>query len=160
MVGKKLDIFILKQIGQAVGRGGQIEQPASLRLGYPLVVVAVAVEDYAFMILYCLSDKRMEGFLKVVGALEPVCIGFERLCDNGVEHDIRARYRISRAEHTELEFVARESEGRGPVAVGGILCESRQDMHADLHYRLLSCVIGGLVLDGVENCGQLVAEEH
>ena len=102
----------------------------------------------------------MEGFLKVVGALEPVCIRFERLSNYGVEHDICARYRIRRAEHTELEFVAREGERRGPVAVGGILCESRQDMYADLHYRLLSCVIGGLVLDSLKDVAQLVAEEH
>ena len=102
----------------------------------------------------------MQRGVEVLCALKRICILAQRLCDCGIEHDVGACDAVRGAEHTELELVARECKGRGTVTVGGVAREFRQHLYSELHYRLFRALVRLVLLERLENGGQLVAEEH
>ena len=59
----------------------------------------------------------------------------------------------------ELELVTGESEGRGTVAVRGVLRQGGQHIHTQLHGGLAGGGLGTAGLDLLHDVGQLVAEE-
>ncbi len=69
---------------------------------------------------------------EVFRLLQPVCGLFELLRHDGVQCNVGARDGIGGAHHTELELVAGEGKGRGPVPVGHIRIEIRQGVHTGL----------------------------
>ena len=55
----------------------------------------------------------------------------------GVENDVRERDILRRANHSELELVAREGKGRGAVSVGRVLSDLRHRRNAEGHILFL-----------------------
>ena len=80
--------------------------------------------------------------------------------NNGVQHHIGAGHALAAAQRTELEFIARKGEGRGAVAVGGILGKLGQNVHAQPHLIPLVALILGGVNDGLDDLIEFVAQKH
>ena len=156
-----IHVLLVQQMRHAV-RGGAVVQQSALfrRFLDPGVVVAVAVEDDPSVILDSALYHLVELVLEVLCALEPVGVDPETLSHGAVEHDVGAGNAVGGPEHTELELVSGESEGRRAVAVRGISVELREHVHAELHLCLFGAHVGGVVLDGLQYRVQLVAEEH
>ena len=76
---------------------------------------------------------------------------------NGVEHHIGTGDGLGRAQHTELKLIAGKGEGRGAVAVRGILRNFRQGVHADFQLLFRHIHILGAADNGLENRSQLIA---
>ena len=106
------------------------------------------------------ADERLQIGLKVRAALERIGKLLKALGNRRVEHDVDAGNGGRGARHTELEFVAGKGEGRGAVAVGRVLGEARQRVHADLHQLSFLAAVGRLVNDRVEDLLDLVADVH
>ena len=157
---KQLNVLHVKIAGHAVGSGREIKQAAGFGFLYPIVTVAVAVEDDALMLAYHAADKLVQVVFKIRRALERVGILAQGFGDRRVQHDVRAGYGDRGAKHTELELVAGEREGRGAVAVSGVLGELGQHMNADLYLLLDLAAVGRVVFDGPEYLLELLAEEH
>ena len=102
----------------------------------------------------------MQGSFEVLRALKLVGVLPQRLCNSGVQNDVRVGNGRGGAEHTELKLVAGKGKWRGAVAIGRVLREFRQDVDADLQKLLLLRVIGRVGFDRVQNLRQLRAEEH
>ena len=158
--GIDLGVGLVQQVGQCLGRGAQIVQSAALGLLDPGGVVAVAVEDDALVLAHDTLYEGLERTLEVIRRLELVGKLPELLGDRRVYSNVRGGDGRRRAGHAELELVAREGKGRGAVAVRSVLGEARQGVDADLEELLLLDVAGGVVLDGLEYAGELLAEEH
>ena len=92
-------------------------------------------------------------------ALKLVCELLELIGDNRVQHDVRAGDVELRAEASELELVAGESERGGSVSVRCILCEGRQNVYANLHVDAECAAVDRAGLNGVQDSCKLVAEE-
>ena len=106
------------------------------------------------------ADERLQIGLKVLAALERIGKLLKALGNRRVEHDVDAGNGGRGARHTELEFVAGKGEGRGAVAVGRVLGEARQRVHADLHQLSFLAAVGRLVNNRVEDLLDLVADVH
>lgn len=79
---------------------------------------------------------------------------------DGVEHDVAAGDRCAAAQHTELKLIASERKGRSAVAVGRVFLKLRQDMRADLHDLFGLAIIRAVLLDGLQDLRELIAQEH
>ena len=101
----------------------------------------------------------MERGLKIRHTLQPVGKFLQRFCHGCVEHDVGTGDRIGGAHHTELEFVASEGKGGGPVAVRSVPGEFRQHMNAQLQNGFLGAAVRGVRLNGIQNSGKLVAQK-
>ncbi len=102
----------------------------------------------------------MQGSLKVLCPLQPVGVDFQALGHGGVQHDVAAGDAVGGAQHTELEFIAGEGEGRGAVAVGGVPVKLGQHIHPQLHLGLFRPHIGLAGFYGLQHRVQLVAQEY
>ena len=98
------------EVGEAVHSGGQVVQPAFLGFLHPLVGVVVAVEDDSAVFLHHAADDVLYARLLVVGFFQFVGEIGELVGDYGVEHGVGAGNGERRAQHPELELVARESQ--------------------------------------------------
>ena len=96
---------------------------------------------------------------KVLSALQFVGVALQFLGDSGVQDGVAVAQVLSRTGHTELELVAGESEGGGTVAVGGVLAELGQNVHAQIHLHLDGAGIGRIGCDGIDDGFQLLAYE-
>ena len=112
------------------------------------------------MILDGLFDHVVQGRFEILRLFQPVGIDFQGFRHGGVEHDIGAGDAVRGTHHAEFKLIAGEGKGRGAVPVGGIPGELGQHMHAQLHHRLLRTAVGRVRLDGFQNGGQFVAQEH
>ena len=126
---------------------------------YPGFVVAVAVEDYALVIVYGAANELVQGGIEIGRALQLVCKQTQGLCHGGVQSHVGRGDGGGGAGHTEFKLVAGEGEGRGAVAVGGVLGEMGDGVYAYLHDGLFLAGIGCARVDGVQYFGQLIAEE-
>ena len=160
VAGEELDVLLAEIIGHTVGRGAQVQQAALLGFLDPALIIAVAVEDNALVLMYNVLDKVVQSSFKVVSLFEDICILTQGLGDRGVQNDVHTGNGRGGAGHTELELVAGESKGRSSVAVGGVLGELRQYMDADLDKLFLLAAVGGVGLYGVKDRAELIADEH
>ena len=62
--------------------------------------------------------------------------------------------------HTELKLIASERKGRSAVAVGRVFLKLRQDMRADLHDLFGLAIIRTVLLDGLQDLRELIAQKH
>ena len=107
--------------------------------------------------------KPVQGFVELFGicdTLKLVCKLGKGVCHDGVEDGGRACYRLARAGHPELKLVAGERNGRGAVAVGGVLRDRRQNINADAKCSLAALGVIGLGNDGIDDGLKLLTEEN
>lgn len=52
VAGEELDVLLAEIIGHTVGRGAQVQQAALLGFLDPALIIAVAVEDNALVLMY------------------------------------------------------------------------------------------------------------
>ena len=112
------------------------------------------------MVCECFADQRVEIAVKIGRSLQRVGKLRQLLRYNRIEHHIRPGDGKCRTEHAEFKFVAGECERRRAVAVRGILRETRQDVHADLHDLCFTRAVRRFMLDCLKDTGQLVAQKH
>ena len=74
MAREQLKILGRDEVGQAIGRGAQIEQAAALCLGDPCIVVSVAVKDYPLVLADNAADKIVQCGGKVGSAFKLIGI--------------------------------------------------------------------------------------
>ena len=86
MAGEELYILFIQIAGHTVGSAHQIGEATALRLFEPRLVIAVAVENDAFMAAYCIPDKVMEGRFKVFRLLQYVGILAQGFSHGSIEH--------------------------------------------------------------------------
>lgn len=158
--GVELHVRLVQHVGQGLGRGAQVVQPAPLRLLDPGGVVAVAVEDYALVFAHDALYESLQRGLEVLRGLELVGKLPELLGNGCVQSDVRGRDGCRGAGHAELELVACEGKGRGAVAVRRVLGEAGQRVDADLEELLLPYVAGSVVFNRFKYAGELFAKEH
>ena len=137
---KKLHRLLFGQNRDRVHHGLDIGKAAALRLLDPLIRVAVSIEDDALMLGSVFFDQIVNRHVEVFRLLQYVAGLGEGLRHNRIEHHIGLRHRIAGADHTELELVAGEGEGRGAVPVRGVLGEIRQGAHAGVQMAALQAV--------------------
>ena len=159
MLCKELHVLFVGVVRQCVYRGRQVRQAAFCSFRLPGVRIAVAVEDDALVLFDHALDECVECAVKIFLALKLVCKLLELIGDDRVQHDVRAGDVELRAEASELELVAGESERGGSVSVRCILCEGRQNVYANLHVDAERTAIDRAGLNGVQNSRKLVAEE-
>ena len=138
---EELDVLRVQKRRDGVDRRLQVQKPAAFGLFDPFVRVAVAVEQDALVLLDGLFDERVERLLKVRGRLQRVGKLGQLLGRDRVEHDVRVCDGIRRTEHAEFELVARKCKRRRAVAVGRVLREARQRVHADLENFLVAVAV-------------------
>ena len=159
MAGEQLDVLGTHIVGHAVRRGLQVQQPPVFRLLHPGLVIAVAVEDDALVAADHVPDQVVEGGLKILCLLQHIGVLPQRLGHRGVQHHVGAGDGSGGAQHPELELVAGEGEGGGAVAVGGVLGELGQHVDAHLDQFFLHAAVGFILLDGLQDALQLLAQE-
>ena len=153
------DVLFFHHRGGSIGQGAQVGQTALGSLLSPLGAVAVAVEDDVLVVGQGLLDPGHGVGLKARAALHGVGELLELLGNGRVEHHVGVGQVLTRASGAELELVAREGEGRGAVAVGGVLGEVGQHRHAQVHALLVVALVGLALDDGLDDAVELVAQE-
>ena len=88
VAGEELDVGAVGDVGQGLGRALEVVQPAAGGLLDPAGVIAVAVEDYAAVLVDDAAYERVEGGVEVLRLLELVGELPELLGDRGVEGDV------------------------------------------------------------------------
>ena len=159
MLGEQVDVLALNVGRHTVHGVAQIGEPAAFRLLYPRLIVAVAVENDALVRGEGVVQQGLQGGLEVFRPLQNIGELPQLLCHDCVQHHIGAGDGLGGAEHTELKLVAREGEGRGTVAVCGVLRYLGQGIHADSEPLFGDVHILRALHDGVENGGQLIAQK-
>ena len=144
---EELDVLLGGQDGQGIDGIAEVGELAFL-LGFdvPGVVVAVAVEDHALVLLDRLLEKALDGGLQL-GSRRVRADGLLELCrevieafgDNRVED---GRDRLAAAHGAELELIAGECERRGAVAVAGVAGELGQGAGAQVELAALHRALG------------------
>ena len=89
MAGEEGDVLLIQIAGHAIGGGLQVFQPSLLGLAHPGLVIAVAVEDDALVLVNDASDQTMKSRLKIVGVFQLVGVLVQGLRHSGVQHHIR-----------------------------------------------------------------------
>ena len=155
----QLDVLGRDEGGQ--GRGGVllVGQAAALGLDLPLGRVAVAVEDDAPVVADGPLDQGDHRVGEVLGGFQLVGVALQLLGHGGVQDGVGVAEVLVAAGHPELELVAGEGEGGGAVAVGGVLAELGQHVHAQVHLHLDGAGVGRVGGDGVDDGLQLLAHE-
>ena len=149
--GEKIDVLFVNVGGHTVHRVPQIGQAPALGLLYPGVIIAVAVEDDALVGGEGVVQQGLQRGLEVVGLFQNVGELAQLLGHNGVQHHIRAGDGLRGAQHTELEFVTGKGQGRGAVAVCGVLGDLRKGIYADGKLFLGDVHILSALNDGIKN---------
>ena len=155
----QLDVLRVNEGGQSSRGVLLVGQAAAGSFFFPLGSVAVAVEDDAAVVADGPLDQSDGGRGKVLSTLQLVGVALQLLGDGGVQDGVAVAQVLSRTGHTELELVAGEGEGRSAVAVGGILAELGQDIHAQIHLHLGGAGVRRIGCDGVNDGFQLLAHE-
>ena len=112
----------------------KVEQTALFGFLHPFIGIVVAVEYYPLVLFYRFDDKLIELRFEIGSVFKYVRKTAQLLRNDGIEHDIGTGDGKGGAEHPELELVAGECEGRGPVPVGCILGEMRKHVYSQLHF--------------------------
>ena len=139
---------------------GEVAEAPLPGLGHPGVLVAVAVEDDPLVLGKGPLDHVMQGGVEVRRLLQLIGELAELLGHDGVQSHVGTGDGLAGAQHPELELVAREGQRGGAVAVGGILRDGGQGVHADGDALHPLVHVPGAVDDGVHNSGQLIPQEH
>lgn len=115
--------------------GNALEVVKSALFGFlnPFLGIVVAVEYNSVVLFKGSYNEPLSCALNVLDGFETVGEFFKLLGYRGVEDDVGARDISGRAEHSELEAVACEREGRCAVAVGGILAYRGEYLYAEIH---------------------------
>src|SRR5699024_8912480 len=143
------------------GVGGTLAvgQAAALGFGLPGFAVAVAVEDHPAVVVQRLFDPGGGGALKIGGGGGLFHKVLQGLGHGGVEDGVRVGQVLGGAGHAELELVAGEGEGGSTVAVGGVLAELGQHVHAQVHLHLHGARVGGIAAHRVDDGFQFLAHK-
>ena len=151
VLGEKIDVLFVNVGGHTVHRVPQVSQAPALGLLYPGVIIAVAVEDDALVGGEGVVQQLLEGGLEVICLFQNVGELAQLLGHDGVQHHIGAGDGLRGAQHTELELIAGKGQGRGAVAVSGVLGYLRQSVHADGKFFLGDVHILSALNDGIKN---------
>ena len=157
MTLKQGDIILGFKKRQRVNRAFKIKKSPSLGFLFPLVGVAVAVEDNALMFGDSFLNYFIKLVIKILRLFKPVGKLRESIGNHSVKHNISVGNRGSRAQHSELELIARKGKGRGAVTVGIIAPEKRDNIRADCHFYLLRVIVAGAAFNRQKQVGKLVA---
>ena len=155
---KERDILGGVEQGEAIHRGGQVEQPAPLRLLDPFRGVVVAVEYDSAVLAHNAFDYLVDGAVEVLCLAQLLRGKTELVRHDGVEDGVGVRNRERGAQHTELELVAREGERGSAVAVGAVHCELGEHADADFDLAGGATRIGPVLGNRLQNPRELVAE--
>ena len=147
VLGQKLDILRQHVLGQRRGRVLEVFKSALFGLCDPRLVIAVAAEKDAAVLLERALYKLVQSRSKVRCFFKLVGENAQRVCNDRVQNRRRAGYGLARAGHAELEFVAGEGNGRGTVAVGGVARNGRQNVNADAQRALALFGVARVVYD-------------
>ena len=96
-------------------------------------------------------QQGLQRGLEVVGLFQNVGELAQLLGHDGVQHHIGAGDGLRGAQHTELEFVTGKGQGRGAVAVCGVLGYLRKGIYADGKLFLGDVHILSALNDGIKN---------
>ena len=88
---EQVEVLLVNVMRECVRCTLEVEQTALLRLFYPGIIVAVAVEDDALVRLDLALYECHQRLLEVLGALQLVSELAELLSDCGVQHNVCAR---------------------------------------------------------------------
>ena len=105
-------------------------------------------------------DELVQGRLEIVCLFQFVGELFEYFRHGGVEHGVGFRNGSGRAEHTELEFIARERKGGRTVSVRGVFGEFGQGMHAYAQQFLFFCAVRFVLFDSGKDIREFIAQKH
>ena len=158
VAGEKIDVLFQNKRGKRIGGGGEVCKAASFGLLEPASLISVAVKENPAVLAQRVADQGVERRLKILGLFQNVCVFAERFCHDRVEDDVGPGNRLARAQHTELKLVAREGQRRGAVAVGRVLRNRGQNVHADAKRAFFAVGVVGLADDGVNDVAQLVSQ--
>ena len=106
-----------------------------------------------------LADMGECGLLEVHGVFHVLIEIAQSLCDGDVQDGVGIGQVDLAARHAELELVARERKGAGAVAVGVVLQEVRQGIHAKIHVCLIGTLVFFAVDDRIDHGTKIVAKE-
>lgn len=104
----------------------------------PFSRVAIAAEDHGAVFVHDLFD-RLEGRPVQGGAGHHAALQTGRptqpmeFGEAGAERDQRSGHGLSGTHRTKLEAIAREGEGRGAVAIAGVLGKFGQGVDSQAH---------------------------
>ena len=109
-------------------------------------------------------DHSRDGLLEVLtlcnGGLQGIGHIRQHLGHGGIDDHVGHGDVLGGAQGAELKLVAREGEGGGTVAVGGVLAEGGDRGDTQIHGRRLVILVYPLLYDGVDDVLHLLAEEH
>ena len=159
MIGKELDVLRQVEASVCIDRIAKIEQATLLCLGLPFIRIAVAVKNDTRVRLEGILEQFGKRLIKIRCLLQHIGKLTEALGNRGVQHDVGHGNILRRANHTELELVARKGKGRGAVSVSRILAEGRQRRNAKVHNAGL-CILAALTVnDRVDDLGDVLADK-
>ena len=121
MTGYKVYILLCNVCGQAFCGRGIIAYPAFCGLLGPIGGVAVTAQNNALMFGKGTANELLQCSVKVISLFQFICKFTELLSHNGVQGNVGTCDGLRRTQHTELKFVTCKGQGRGAVAVGGVL---------------------------------------
>ena len=119
--------------GKALRGGAVITQTTAGGFLLPLLGITVTIKDDSLVLFQGLAYKVLQGAVKVSGNLQFVGKLPQFFSHNGIQGNIGTCNRLGGTQHSQFKLVAGESQGRGAVSVGGVLGDSRQNIHANSH---------------------------
>ena len=122
-----------------------------MRLLAPCGGVVVAVEDNALMVGDGVNDDLLYLGTQIRRLLQLIGKARQHVGHDGVDDDVRIGDGHGRAGRAEFKLIARKGEGRGTVAVGGVLGNAGQRFYAHVHGGFFTRDIGLVVLQRVQN---------
>ena len=145
---------------QRLGGVFQVAEASPFCLFRPFGRIVVAVEDDALVLADGAHHERVQRRRKVGGGFQLVGELPQGIRHDGVDDDVRPRQREGRADHAELELVARKGEGRGAVAVRRVLGDDGQRIDAQLHHLAVGARVRLFLFERGEDGFQLFAYKH
>ena len=160
VLSKESHVLFAAQIRQSLRSGFQVQQATFSSFSHPFIGVTIAVEDDALVSQVGFFNQIIYGSLQVrsIGQLSSELL--QLFGNDSVQHNVGTSDGEHGAQHTELEFVAGEGEGRGSVSIGIILNQSRNGVIANLHEFSRVAGVNLISSDCFQNCGQLGAQEY
>ena len=155
-LGHKINILLADVGGKALCGGRIVTQATTGGFFCPLLRVTVSAKYDPLMLCKCPANKFLQCGFKIRCLLQFVCKLAQFLSHDGVQNDVRSGDRLGRTQHTELEFVTGKGQGRGAIAVCGVLGDGWQNVYADSHNTFFRVGVVCAVDNGIHNCAQFI----
>ncbi len=128
-----LNGLIRGQCRNCIDHGTDVRKATACSLFCPFPGVAIAIEGNSLMLDCKFLNVVMKCSLEIICLLKDITGIGESLCNDGIQDDVGLTNGILGSNHTELELVTSEGEGRSTVTIGSILHEVRKGTYAGLH---------------------------